>query len=73
MGFVDDGERIEVPDAAAWRAWLDATRAARANCDGFSLSACTYELQQIPLAKRPETRASRIAKIVVGAAEGRRP
>ena len=43
MGFVDDGERIEVPDAATWRAWLE------------------------------DNHAARIAKIVAGAAEGRRP
>jgi|GEM_PF-3763261 len=40
MGFVDDGERIEVPDAATWL---------------------------------EDNHAARIAKIVAGAAEGRRP
>jgi uncharacterized protein YdeI (YjbR/CyaY-like superfamily) len=73
MGFVDDDERIEVPDAATWRAWLEDNHAARANEDAFPLSARKYGLQQIALAKRPETRAARIAKIVAGAAEGRRP
>ncbi|QPE04412.1 YdeI/OmpD-associated family protein [Microbacterium schleiferi] len=61
---------IDPPDLIAA---LDANPTARANWDGFSLSARKYGLQQIALAKRPETRAARIAKIVAGAAEGRRP
>lgn len=52
---------------------LDAEPAARARWDAFPISARKVGLQQIALAKKPETRAARIAKIVAGAAEGRRP
>jgi len=52
---------------------LDANPRARANWDAFPLSARKYGLQQIALAKRPQTRAARIAKIVAGASAGRRP
>ncbi|WP_341578083.1 YdeI/OmpD-associated family protein [Microbacterium schleiferi] len=60
-------------DPADLVAALDANPAARANWDAFPVSARKYGLQQIALAKRPETRAARIAKIVAGAAEGKRP
>lgn len=59
------------PDELA--AALDAVPAARANWDGFPKSVKKLGLTQIATAKRPETRAARIAKIVADAAEGRRP
>ena len=52
---------------------LDAVPAARANWDGFPPSARKLGLTNIAMAKRDETRAARIAKIVADAAEGRRP
>lgn len=61
---------IEPPEFAAA---LDAVPAARANWDAFPKSAKKLGLTNIAMAKRPETRAARIAKIVADAAEGRRP
>jgi uncharacterized protein YdeI (YjbR/CyaY-like superfamily) len=52
---------------------LDALPAARAQWDSFPASARKMGLTAIAMAKRPETRAARIAKIVADAAEGRRP
>lgn len=52
---------------------LDAAPAARERWDGFPPSARKLGLTQIATAKRAETRASRIARIVADAAEGRRP
>lgn len=52
---------------------LDAVPAARENWDAFPKSVKKFGLTQIAMAKRPETRAARIAKIVADAAEGRRP
>ena len=61
---------IEPPEFAAA---LDAVPEARAAWDGFPPSVRTYGLTQIASAKRPETRAARIARIVAEAAAGRRP
>ncbi|MDQ4213419.1 YdeI/OmpD-associated family protein [Microbacterium sp. ASV81] len=52
---------------------LDASPAARAGWDAFPPSAKKFALTQIAMAKRPETRAARIAKVAADAAEGRRP
>lgn len=52
---------------------LDADPAARANWDAFPKSVKKFGLTHIAMAKRPETRAARIAKIVADAAEGKRP
>ncbi|KJL22244.1 hypothetical protein RN51_02124 [Microbacterium oxydans] len=52
---------------------LDADPVARANWDAFPKSVKKLGLTHIAMAKRPETRAARIAKIVADAAEGRRP
>lgn len=52
---------------------LDANPAARAAWDAFPPSARKLGLTHIATAKRPETRAARIVKIVADAAEGRRP
>ncbi|MEU4014543.1 YdeI/OmpD-associated family protein [Microbacterium sp. NPDC028030] len=52
---------------------LDAVPAARENWDAFPKSVKKFGLTQIAMAKRAETRAARIAKIVADAAEGKRP
>jgi len=52
---------------------LDAVPAARANWDAFPRSVKKLGLTTIATARRAETRAARIAKIVADAAEGRRP
>ncbi len=52
---------------------LDALPAARTAWDAFPKSTKKLGLTQIAMAKRPETRAKRIAKLVADAAEGRRP
>lgn len=52
---------------------LDAVPAARTQWDAFPTSAKKLALTLIATAKRPETRAARIAKIVADAAKGRRP
>ncbi|MFS0910719.1 YdeI family protein [Microbacterium sp. 179-I 3D2 NHS] len=55
------------------RSALDALPAARANWDAFPKSVKKFALTHIAMAKRPETRSARIAKIVTDAAEGKRP
>lgn len=52
---------------------LDAVPEARAHWDAFPKSVRKFGLTHIAMAKRPETRAARIAKIVADAAEGKRP
>jgi uncharacterized protein YdeI (YjbR/CyaY-like superfamily) len=52
---------------------LDSAPAARAGWNSFPASARKMGLTQIAMAKRAETRANRIAKIVADAAEGKRP
>ncbi|WP_243229342.1 YdeI family protein [Microbacterium sp. CIAB417] len=59
------------PDELA--AALDAVPAAREHWDAFPKSVKKLGLTHIAMAKRPETRSARIAKIVADAAEGRRP
>lgn len=61
---------IEPPDLTAA---LDAMPAARAGWDAFPLSTRKFGIARVDSAKRPETRAARVAKIVTDAAEGRRP
>ncbi|GEK85791.1 YdeI/OmpD-associated family protein [Microbacterium aerolatum] len=61
---------IEPPELTAA---LDAAPAARANWDAFPKSVKKFGLTHIATAKRPETRAARIAKIVADAADGKRP
>lgn len=61
---------IEPPELTAG---LDASPTARANWDAFPKSVKKFGLTHIAMAKRPETRAARIAKIVADAAEGKRP
>lgn len=68
---LDNAEALREPDDLA--AALDATRAARAAWDAFPPSARKLGITNIDTARRPETRATRIAKLVADAAEGRRP
>lgn len=69
--MLDGPEAGIEPDELA--AALDADPAARENWDAFPPSVRKLGLTHIATAKRPETRAARIAKIVADAAEGRRP
>jgi uncharacterized protein YdeI (YjbR/CyaY-like superfamily) len=68
--ILDSVERLEVPDDLA--AALDADPAARAYFDGMPPGVRKQNLFFVISAKRPETRAARIAKIVTAAREGRR-
>jgi uncharacterized protein YdeI (YjbR/CyaY-like superfamily) len=61
---------IETPELTAA---LDAVPAARAAWDAFPASARKFGLSMIAIARRPETKTARIAKIVADAAEGKRP
>ena len=61
---------IEPPELTAA---LDAVPAARAAWDGFPPSARKMALGRIAVAKRPQTRQSRIADIVARATRGERP
>ena len=68
--ILDSVERLEVPDDLAVA--LDADPAARAYFDGLPPGVRKQNLFFVISAKRPETRAARIAKIVTAAREGRR-
>lgn len=68
---LDNAEAGIEPDDL--RAALDAVPAARAAWDGFPPSARKFGITAVDSARRPETRAARIAKIVADAAEGKRP
>ena len=72
MWTVLDGPEagIEPPELSAA---LDAVPTARENWDAFPRSARKMGLTQIAMARRPETRAARIAKVVADAAAGKRP
>ncbi len=69
--LLDGPEAGIEPDEFA--AALDAVPVARANWDAFPKSIKKFGLTQIAMAKRPETKTARIAKIVADAAEGKRP
>jgi uncharacterized protein YdeI (YjbR/CyaY-like superfamily) len=68
--ILDSVERLEVPDDLA--AALDAVPAARAFFDAMPAGARKQNLYFVVSAKRAQTRAARIARIVDAAAEGRR-
>jgi uncharacterized protein YdeI (YjbR/CyaY-like superfamily) len=68
--LLDDVENLTEPPELA--AALDAVPAARTAWNGFPPSARKAILQWITLAKRPATRAARIAETVSAAADGRR-
>jgi uncharacterized protein YdeI (YjbR/CyaY-like superfamily) len=68
---LDNAEALREPDDFAEA--LDADPAARAAWDAFPPSARKFGISAIDMARRPETRAARIAKIVADAAAGKRP
>ena len=68
---LDNAEALREPDDLT--AALDAVPAARTAWDAFPPSTRKLGITNVDMARRPETRAARIAKIVTDAAEGRRP
>lgn len=68
---LDNAEAMREPDDLA--AALDASPGARAAWDAFPASARKFGIATVDLARRAETRAARIAKIVQDAASGKRP
>jgi uncharacterized protein YdeI (YjbR/CyaY-like superfamily) len=66
--ILDDAQNLVVPDDLALE--LDALPGAREHWDGFTKSARRGVLEWIVLAKRPETRAKRIAETATKAALG---
>jgi uncharacterized protein YdeI (YjbR/CyaY-like superfamily) len=69
--LLDDVENLVVPDDLG--AALDANPGARERWDALSRSVRRAALEQIVLAKRPETRARRVAETARLTAEGERP
>ncbi len=69
--MLDSVERLEVPEDLA--AALDAEPAARAPYDSYPPSQRKHVRWHVVSAKRPDTRARRIARLVADAAGGRRP
>jgi uncharacterized protein YdeI (YjbR/CyaY-like superfamily) len=68
---LDNADALREPDDLA--AALDAVPAARSSWDAFPPSSRKLGITNVDTARRPETRAARIAKLVVDAAEGKRP
>lgn len=68
---LDNAEALREPDDLA--AALDADAAARAAWDAFPPSARKMGITAVDTARRPETRAARIAKVVADARQGKRP
>ena len=68
---LDNAEAMREPDDLA--AALDGVPSARAAWDAFPPSTRKLGISTVDMARRPDTRAARIAKIVADAAEGRRP
>ena len=68
---LDNAEALREPDDLA--AALDASPDARAAWDAFPPSARKFGIAAVDAARRPETRAARIAKIVTDAEAGKRP
>ena len=68
---LDNAEALREPDDLA--AALDADPDARAAWDAFPPSSRKIGIASVDSARRPETRAARIAKIAADAAAGRRP
>ena len=62
---------VDVPDDLA--AALDESPDARAKWDAFPPSSRKFGIAAVDAARRPETRATRVAKIVADAAAGKRP
>lgn len=68
---LDNAEAGIEPDDLA--AALDAVPAARVAWDAFPPSAKKLGISTVDAARRPDTRAARIAKLVADASEGKRP
>lgn len=68
---LDNAEALREPDDLA--AALDAAPLARAAWDAFPPSARKFGIGAVDAARRPETRAARVAKIVTDAEAGKRP
>ncbi|MGA7148242.1 MAG: YdeI/OmpD-associated family protein [Microbacterium sp.] len=68
---LDNAEAMIEPDDLS--AALDAVPAARTAWDAFPPSTRKLGISMVDMARRPETRAARIAKVVADAAEGKRP
>jgi uncharacterized protein YdeI (YjbR/CyaY-like superfamily) len=68
---LDNAEALREPDDLA--AALDAVPAARTQWDAFPPSTRKFGIGAVDAARRPETRAARIAKIVTDAEAGKRP
>lgn len=68
---LDNAEAGIEPDDLA--AALDAVPAARVAWDAFPPSAKKLGISTVDAARRPDTRAARIAKLVADASEGQRP
>ncbi len=68
---LDNAEALREPDDLAEA--LDAVPAARAAWDAFPPSTRKLGITQVDTARRAETRAGRITKLVADAAVGRRP
>ncbi|MET2011044.1 YdeI/OmpD-associated family protein [Microbacterium chocolatum] len=69
--ILDNAEALREPDDLAVA--LDANAAARAAWDAFPPSSRKFGIGAVDAARRPETRAARIARIVADAADGKRP
>lgn len=69
--ILDNAEAMREPDDLA--AALDADQVARERWDAFPASARKFGISAVDAARRPETRAARIAKIVADSAAGKRP
>lgn len=68
---LDNAEALREPDDLA--AALDSSPTARAAWDAFPPSSRKLGITGVDSARRPDTRAARIAKLVADAAEGKRP
>ena len=69
--ILDNAEALIEPDDLA--AALDTDAAARANWDAFPPSSRKFGIAAVDAARRPDTRAARVAKIVADATVGKRP
>ncbi len=69
--ILDNAEAMREPDDLA--AALDAHAEAREKWNAFPPSSRKFGIAAVDAARRPETRAARIAKIVADAAAGKRP
>jgi uncharacterized protein YdeI (YjbR/CyaY-like superfamily) len=69
--ILDNAEALREPEDLATA--LDTAPEARSNWDAFPPSSRKFGIAAVDAARRPDTRAARIAKIVTDAAAGRRP